>query len=117
MKIRKDDTVIVIAGKDKGKTGKVLRSFPQEKKVIVEGVNIQVKHQKPMGPQKPGGLVKREGKIDVSNVMYYDTSAKKRSRIGYKFLEDGTKVRFRKSDGEVIDQEGDIDGSKIIRKI
>ena len=56
-----------------------------------------------MGPQKPGGLVKREGKIDVSNVMYYDTSAKKRSRSGYKFLEDGTKVRFRKSDGEVID--------------
>lgn len=103
MKIRKDDTVIVIAGKDKGKTGKVLRAFPKENKVIVAGVNIQTKHQKPMGPQKPGGLVKREGKIDVSNVMYYDSSLGKRSRIGYKFLEDGTKVRFRKSDGEVID--------------
>ncbi|MDO5716630.1 MAG: 50S ribosomal protein L24 [Tissierellia bacterium] len=103
MKIRKDDTVIVVAGKDKGKTGKVLRAFPREHKVIVEGVNIQVKHQKPMGPRKPGGLVKRESKIDVSNVMFYDSSNKRPTRLGYKFLEDGTKVRFRKSDGEVID--------------
>ena len=103
MRIRKEDTVIVIAGKDKGKTGKVLRAFPREKKVIVEGVNFQVKHQKPMGPTKPGGLIKREGKIDVSNVMYYDQVNKKRTRLGYKFLDDGTKVRFRKSDGEVID--------------
>lgn len=68
MKIRKDDSVIVITGKDKGKTGKVLRAFPKEGKVIVEGVNIQTKHQKPMGPQKPGGLIKREGKIDVSTL-------------------------------------------------
>lgn len=103
MRIKKEDTVIVIAGKDKGKTGKVLRTFPKENKVIVEGVNIQVKHQKPMGPTKPGGLIKSEGKIDASNVMYYDQSNKKRTRLGYKFLEDGTKVRFRKSDGEVID--------------
>lgn len=103
MKIKKEDTVVIITGKDKGKTGKVLRTFPKENKIIVEGVNIQVKHQKPMGPNKPGGLVKSEGKIDVSNAMYYDASNKKGTRLGFKFLEDGTKVRFRKSDGEVID--------------
>lgn len=103
MKIKKNDTVIVIAGKDKGKTGKVLRAFPKEGKVVVEGVNIHVKHQKPRGPQNPGGLVKSEGMVDVSNVMYYDNTNKRRTRIGYKFLEDGTKVRYRKSDGEIID--------------
>ena len=80
-----------------------MRTFPKENKIIVEGVNIQVKHQKPMGPNRPGGLIKSEGKIDVSNAMYYDQASKKGTRLGYKFLEDGTKVRFRKSDGEIID--------------
>lgn len=103
MKIKKNDTVIVVAGKDKGKTGKVMKTFPKDNKVVVEGVNIQTKHQKPMGPKKPGGLVKSEGKIDASNVMFYDSTTKKGVRLGYKFLDDGKKVRVRKSDGEVID--------------
>ncbi len=103
MKIKKNDTVIVVAGKDKGKTGKVMKTFPKDNKVVVEGVNIQTKHQKPMGPKKPGGLVKSEGKIDASNVMFYDSATKKGVRLGYKFLDDGKKVRVRKSDGEVID--------------
>ena len=101
MKIRKDDTVIVLAGKDKGKTGKVLKAMPKEGKVIVEGVNIQTKHQK-QTQKAPAEIKHQEGPIDVSNVMYYDTKAKKATRIGYK-VEDGKKVRVAKKTGEVID--------------
>ena len=101
MKIRKDDTVIVLAGKDKGKTGKVLKAMPKEGKVIVEGVNIQTKHQK-QTQKAPAEIKHQEGPIDVSNVMYYDTKAKKATRIGYK-VEDGKKVRVSKKTGEVID--------------
>lgn len=101
MKIKRDDTVKVIAGKDKGKTGKVLKTFPKENKVIVENVNMVTKHKKPQGPQKPGGIEKMEAPIHVSNVMYYDNKAGKATRIGYKF-EDGKKVRFQKSNEQVI---------------
>ena len=83
MRIKKDDTVIVLAGKDKGKTGKVLKAMPKEGRVIVEGVNVQTKHQKQT--QKEAAEIKhQEGPINVSNVMYYDTKAKTPSRIGYK---------------------------------
>lgn len=101
MKIKKNDTVIIIAGKDKGKKGKVLQTFPKTNKVIVEGVNIQTKHVKPRGPEQPGGIVKSEGSIDVSNVMYFDAKAGKGSRVGYK-VEDGNKARFSKSTGQSI---------------
>ena len=101
MKIKKDDTVIVLAGKDKGKTGKVLKAMPKENKVLVEGVNIQTKHQK--GKQDvPAQIVKVEGPIDASNVMYYDKKAGKGTRIGYEF-KDGKKVRVSKASGQVID--------------
>ena len=93
MRIKKDDTVIVLAGKDKGKTGKVLKAFPKKGRVIVEGVNVQTKHQKQT--QKEAAEIKhQEGPIDVSNVMYYDTKAKQPSRIGYK-VEDVTKSNNR----------------------
>ena len=101
MKIRKDDTVIVLAGKDKGKTGKVLKAMPKEGKVIVEGVNIQTKHQK-QTQKAPAEIKHQEGPIDVSNVMYYDTKAKKATRIGYK-VEDGKKTRIAKAPGSEID--------------
>ena len=102
MKIKKDDTVIVLAGKDKGKTGKVLKAMPKENKVLVEGVNIQTTHQKQT--QKVAAEIKHiEGPIDAFNVMYYDTKAKEASRIGYKVKEDGTKVRVSKKTGNVID--------------
>lgn len=101
MRIKKDDTVIVISGKDRGKTGKVLMTFPKEGRVLVEGINMQTKHQKPMGPGVPGGLIEREGPIDVSNVMYYDQATGKGTRIGYRF-EDGEKVRYNKKSGETI---------------
>lgn len=101
MRIRKDDTVIVLAGKDKGKTGKVLKAMPKEGRVIVEGVNIQTKHQKQT--QKEAAEIKhQEGPIDVSNVMYYDSKAKAPTRIGYK-IENGKKVRVSRKTGAVID--------------
>ena len=101
MRIKKDDTVIVLTGKDKGKTGKVLKAMPKENRVIVEGVNIQTKHAKQT--QKSAAEIKQqEGPIDVSNVMYYDTKAKEATKIGFK-VEDGKKVRVAKKTGNVID--------------
>ena len=101
MRIKKDDIVKVIAGKDKGKTGKVLRTIPKKDLVVVEKVNVVTKHVKPRGPQNPGGIEKMEAPIHVSNVMYFDSSAGKASRIGYRF-EDGKKVRFVKSSNKTI---------------
>lgn len=101
MKIKKDDTVIVLTGKDKGKTGKVLKAMPKEGRVIVEGVNVQTKHQKQT--QKAAAEIKhQEGPVDVSNVMYYDTKEKAPTRIGYR-IENGKKVRISKKTGAVID--------------
>ena len=101
MKIKKDDTVIVLAGKDKGKTGRVLKAMPKDGKVIVEGVNIQTKHQKQT--QRENAEIKhQEGPIDVSNVAYYDAKAKAPTKIGYK-EENGKKVRYAKKSGAVID--------------
>ncbi len=101
MQIKKNDTVVVIAGKDKGKTGTVLRALPKKNKVVVEGVNVQTKHAK--ATRTSNSEIKHiEGPIDVSNVMYYDKDAKSGSRIGYKF-ENGKKVRYSKKSGNVID--------------
>ena len=101
MKIKKDDTVLVITGKDKGKTGKVIKAFPKENRIIVEGVNIQSRHEKARQEQ-PAQIVKAEGPIDASNVMYYDKKAGKGTRIGYK-IENGKKVRISKASGQQID--------------
>ena len=102
MRIKKDDTVIVLTGKDKGKTGKVLKAMPKDGKVIVEGVkHFRQKHQKQT--QKEAAEIKhQEGPIDVSNVMYYDAKTKAPTRIGYK-VENGKKVRVSKKTGAVID--------------
>ncbi len=100
-KIKKNDDVIIIAGKDKGNRGSVLRVL--EDKLLVSGINKVKKHQKP-NPVKglSGGIVEMEMPIHVSNVAIYNASAKKADRIGTKLLEDGTKVRVFKSSGEVI---------------
>ena len=101
MRIKKDDTVVVITGKDKGKTGRVLKAMPAENKVIVQGVNVQTKHAK--ATRNTGAEIKHiEGPIHVSNVMYYDTKAKAPTRIGYK-VENGHKKRVSKKTGQVID--------------
>ena len=101
MRIKKDDMVIVITGKDKGKVGKVLKAMPKEERVIVEGVNVQTKHQKQTQFQR-SEIKHIEGPIHVSNVMYYDTKAKAPTRIGYK-VENGHKKRVSKKTGQVID--------------
>lgn len=101
MRIKKDDMVIVITGKDKGKTGKVLKAMPKENRVVVEGVNIQTKHQKQT--QKERAEIKHvEGPIDVSNVMFYDDKSKEAVKIGYSF-KDEKKVRVNRKTGNVID--------------
>lgn len=101
MRIKKDDTVVVITGKDKGKTGKVLKAMPKENRVVVEGVNIQTKHQKQTRTER-AEIKHLEGPIDASNVMFYDTKAKEAVKVGYK-VEDGRKVRVNRKTGAVID--------------
>ena len=101
MQIKKDDTVLVITGKDKGTKGKVLKAMPKENRVIVEGVNMQTKHQKQTRTVK-AEIKNQEGPIHVSNVMYFDASANAPTRIGYK-VENGKKVRVSKKTGKVLD--------------
>ena len=98
MRIKKDDMVMVIAGKDKGKTGKVLKAMPKENRVIVEGVNIQTKQTRTSAAE----IKHQEGPIDASNVMYYDSKAKAPTKVGYKMVGD-KKVRFSRKTGQEID--------------
>ena len=100
-KIKRDDEVIVIAGKDKGKRGKVMRVL--DDRLVVSGINMVKKHTNP-NPMlgKPGGIVEKEAAIAVSNVAIFNPQTGKGDRVGFKTLEDGTKVRFFKSTGEVI---------------
>ena len=103
LKIKKDDNVVVISGRDKGKQGKVLRVFPAEERAVVQGVHIARRHSKPsMGD--PGGIVEKELKIHISNLAHIDPQTNKPTRIGYKLLDDGRKVRFARRSGEVIDK-------------
>lgn len=101
MHIKKDDTVFVITGKDKGKKGKVIKAMPKEGKVIVEGINLQTKHQK-QTRTTASEIKHQEGPVDVSNVMFYDQKAKAPTKIGYK-IEGGSKKRVSKKTGAVID--------------
>jgi len=100
-KIRKGDEVVVIAGKDKGKRGTVLRVL--EGKLVVEGVNIAKKHQKP-NPVRgiAGGIVEKTMPLDVSNIAIFNAATQKADRVGFKVLEDGKKVRIFKSTGEIV---------------
>jgi len=102
-KIRKGDDVVVITGKDKGRRGQVVNVLDSGK-VVVQGVNMAKKHQKP-NPQAgtPGGIVEKEMPLDISNVMLFNPATGKGDRVGIKTLEDDRKVRFFKSNGEVVD--------------
>jgi large subunit ribosomal protein L24 len=103
MKIKKGDTVVVISGRDKGRRGEVLRVLPQESRLIVQGVHVARRHTKPrMGD--PGGIVDKELTIHVSNVAHIDPQSQKPTRVGYKLLDSGRKVRFARRSGEVIDK-------------
>jgi large subunit ribosomal protein L24 len=102
LKIKKGDKVVVITGRDRGKVGEVKKVMPTENRVIVDGVNMIKRHTRPSAGD-PGGIVEKEASIHVSNVAYVDPKTDKPTRIGYKTLEDGRKVRYAKRSGEVID--------------
>jgi len=102
MHIVKNDLVKILTGKYSGKTGKVLKVFPDQNRLIVEGVNIIKKHTKPSQKNQQGGIVEKESSIHISNVMVIDPKTNEPTRVGYKFLEDGTKVRISKKSGEML---------------
>ena len=103
LKIKKGDNVVVISGRDKGKQGKVLRVFPSEARAVVQGVHVARRHTKPrMGDA--GGIVDKELTIHISNLAHIDPQSNKPTRIGYKLLDDGRKVRVARRSGEVIDK-------------
>lgn len=102
-RIKKGDRVVVLAGRDKGKQGEVLKVLPSENRVVVQGVMMAKRHEKP-GPQSAGGIVAKEAPIHVSNVAHVDPKDGKPTRVGFKFLEDGRKVRTAKRSGEVLDR-------------
>jgi large subunit ribosomal protein L24 len=102
-KIKKGDTVIVLTGRDKGRSGEVLKVLPDANRVLVDGVNMVKKHKK-ASPTSAGGIETMAAPMHVSNVAHKDPKSGKATRIGFKFLEDGRKVRFAKASGEVIDR-------------
>lgn len=104
MKIKKDDNVIVLSGKDKGKEGKVMKTFPKEGKVIVQGVNFSKRHQRPTNQYREGGIIEREAPIYTCKVMVVCPNCGKPSRTAKKILENGEKVRSCRKCGEIIDR-------------
>lgn len=100
-KIKKGDTVVILSGKDKGKTGDVIRAIPSEDKVVVQGINMISKHKKPTQANPQGGIERIEAPMHVSKVAMKDPKSGKPTRVGFKFL-DGKKVRVAKKSGEVI---------------
>jgi large subunit ribosomal protein L24 len=102
LKIRKGDHVVVVTGKDKGKHGEVLKMLPADNRAIVKGVGMVRRHQR-QTPSQDGGIITKEGAIHISNLALEDPKDGKPTRVGYKFLKDGRKVRYAKRSGEVID--------------
>ena len=102
LKIKKGDHVVVITGKDKGKKGEVLKVIPAENRAVVKGVAMVRRHQRQTAAQE-GGIVSKEAAIHISNLALEDPKDGKPTRVGYKFLKDGRKVRFARRSGEVID--------------
>lgn len=102
LKIKKGDNVVVLAGRDKGKHGEVVKVFPADNRVIVQGVNTVRRHQK-QTPGKEGGIISKEAPLHVSNIAIEDPKDGSPTRIGYRILDDGRKVRYAKRSGEVID--------------
>jgi len=102
-RIRKGDTVAVISGADKGKRGEVLSVLPKANRAVVQGVNVAKRHTKPTGMGQPGGIVEREATIHLSNLMLVDSKTDKPTRVGFRVLEDGRKVRVAKATGNVIE--------------
>ena len=102
-RIKKGDRVLVIAGADKGKRGEVLRVIPKEDRAVVQGVRMAKHHRKPTGLGQPGGIVEQEAPIHLSNIMLVDPKSDQPTRVGFRVLEDGRKVRVAKGSGDQID--------------
>jgi len=103
LKIKKGDEVVVLSGRDRGKKGEVLRVLPKESRVVVQGVNVVKRHSRPK-PGAAGGIVEKEAALHVSNVALTDPKDGRPTRVGYKLLADGRKVRVARRSGEVIDR-------------
>ena len=103
MNIRKNDTVLVIAGKDQGKRGRVRFAYPKKERLLVEGINFVKKHSRARGAVRQAGIIEREAPIHISNVMLICAKCDKPARVGARFLADGRKVRFCRVCGEVVD--------------
>ncbi|HEX9702585.1 MAG TPA: 50S ribosomal protein L24 [Rhodospirillales bacterium] len=103
LKFKKGDRVVVISGRDKGKTGDVLKVFPKENRAVVQGVHMVKRHQRATAGAT-GGIVEKEATIHLSNVAHVDPKDQRPTRVGFKILEDGRKVRFARRSGEVIDR-------------
>ena len=103
MKIRKDDTIVVVTGKDKGKRGKVRFAYPKDERLLVEGINFIKRHTRASGQVRQSGIIERVAPFHISNVMMLCSKCNNPTRIGFRFLKDGKKVRFCHSCGEVID--------------
>jgi large subunit ribosomal protein L24 len=101
-RIRKGDTVVVISGAHKGRRGEVLRMHPKADRALVQGVAMATRHIKPRGIQEPGGIREQEAAIHVSNLMLVDPTSEKPTKVGFRILDDGQKVRVAKATGEVI---------------
>lgn len=105
LKVKKGDEVIVITGKYKGKKGKILKVFPEKNKIVVSGINLVKKHTKPTQVSE-GGIITKELPIYISNVAHVDPKTGNPTKVAFKFLEDGSKVRIAKKSGEIIGKEG-----------
>ena len=103
LKIKKGDQVIVLTGRDKGRTGAVVKSMPEDNRVIVQGMNVVKRHTRP-SQLSSGGIIEKEASIHVSNVAHVDPKDGKATRVGFKNIDGDRKVRFAKRSGEVIDQ-------------
>ncbi len=103
MRIRTDDQVLITSGKDKGKSGKVVRVDPSRRKVFVENLNVVKRHQRPRTMNEQGGIIEKEGPIDVSNVVLLDPTDNKPTRIGVRVADDGARVRYSKRTDKTID--------------
>jgi large subunit ribosomal protein L24 len=102
-RIRKGDTVVVISGAHKGRRGEVLRMMPKAERALVQGVAMATRHIKPRGVQEPGGIREQEAAIHISNLMLVDPRSEKPTKVGYRMLDDGRKVRVAKATGQVIE--------------
>jgi large subunit ribosomal protein L24 len=102
-RIRKGDRVVVITGSDRGKQGEVLSVLPKENRAVVQGVNVAKHHTKPKGMGQQGGIVEKEASIHLSNIALLDPKTDKPTRVGFKVLENGSKVRVARASGQVIE--------------